>query len=50
LDDSEFVTTPQKAGEEMLHRILSASPLAGIISPYTQVLLFLYEDSNKVFM
>jgi hypothetical protein len=37
LDDSDFICTPAQAGHEMTQRLLSASPIHGIIQPYTQI-------------
>jgi len=37
LDDSDFACTPEQAGIEMTQRILSAEPINGIISSYTQI-------------
>ena len=36
-DDSEYVCTPEAAGIEMTQRILSASPINGVIKPYSQI-------------
>ncbi len=37
LDDSDFACTPEQAGIEMTQRILSAEPMNGLISSYTQI-------------
>lgn len=37
MDDSDFICTPQEAGEQMTQRKLSAFPLIGTIKPFTQI-------------
>jgi len=51
-NDSDFTCTPYEAGIEMSQRILSSSPIDGLVNPYDQVsfysIYYIILDSNKI--